>query len=89
MLLKFTLILFFLLYFTLYPSLILLLVHIFPYLTICQQVTLASGASNEDLEKAKQQVKDQGGEIVNEFTLIKGFTCVLLPPRLPPTTTKR
>ncbi|EAT86927.1 hypothetical protein HBI56_138230 [Parastagonospora nodorum] len=37
-------------------------------------ITLAKDASNDDLEKAKQHVKDQGGEIVSEFSLIKGFT---------------
>ncbi|KAI8941564.1 hypothetical protein NX059_002779 [Plenodomus lindquistii] len=37
-------------------------------------VTLNKEASKEDLEQAKQHVKDQGGEIVSEFTLIKGFT---------------
>ncbi|KAL5117816.1 hypothetical protein ACEQ8H_004290 [Pleosporales sp. CAS-2024a] len=37
-------------------------------------VTLAKDASDEDLEKAKQHVRDQGGEIVSEFSLIKGFT---------------
>lgn len=38
------------------------------------QVTLAKDAPVEELEKAKQHVKDQGGEIVSEFSLIKGFT---------------
>ncbi|KAF2034281.1 hypothetical protein EK21DRAFT_57043 [Setomelanomma holmii] len=37
-------------------------------------VTLAKDASDSDLDKAKQHVKDQGGEIVSEFSLIKGFT---------------
>ncbi|KAJ4353658.1 uncharacterized protein N0V89_005388 [Didymosphaeria variabile] len=37
-------------------------------------VTLKSGASPEELDKAKQKVQDQGGKITNEFTLIKGFT---------------
>ncbi|KAH7371383.1 hypothetical protein BKA66DRAFT_469699 [Pyrenochaeta sp. MPI-SDFR-AT-0127] len=37
-------------------------------------VTLNKDASKDDLEKAKQHVKDQGGEIVSEFSLIKGFT---------------
>lgn len=41
------------------------------------QVTLAKDAPHEELEKAKQHVKDQGGKIVHEFTLIKGFTYVL------------
>ncbi|KAJ4364652.1 hypothetical protein N0V83_009249 [Neocucurbitaria cava] len=37
-------------------------------------VTLNKDASKDDLDKAKQHVKDQGGEIVSEFSLIKGFT---------------
>ncbi|KAF2127605.1 hypothetical protein P153DRAFT_52284 [Dothidotthia symphoricarpi CBS 119687] len=37
-------------------------------------VTLAKDAPHEELDKAKQHVKDQGGKIVHEFTLIKGFT---------------
>jgi hypothetical protein len=37
-------------------------------------VTLKSGASTEELEKAKKTVTDQGGKIINEFTLVKGFT---------------
>jgi hypothetical protein len=45
--------------------------------TDASQITLAKDAAPEDLEKAKQQVKDQGGKIVHEFTLIKGFTYVL------------
>ncbi|CBX99097.1 hypothetical protein LEMA_P083360.1 [Plenodomus lingam JN3] len=40
-------------------------------------VTLNKDASASDLEQAKQHVKDQGGEIVSEFTLIKGFTAKL------------
>lgn len=40
-------------------------------------VTLNKDASPEDLEQAKQQIRDQGGEIVSEFTLIKGFTARL------------
>jgi hypothetical protein len=42
------------------------------------QITLAKDASDSELEKAKQHVKDQGGEIVSEFSLIKGFTYVTL-----------
>jgi hypothetical protein len=30
-----------------------------------RKITLAKDASNDDLEKAKQHVKDQGGEIVS------------------------
>ncbi|KAH7385538.1 hypothetical protein DE146DRAFT_667360 [Phaeosphaeria sp. MPI-PUGE-AT-0046c] len=37
-------------------------------------ITLAKDASHDELDKAKQHVKDQGGKIVSEFTLIKGFT---------------
>lgn len=40
------------------------------------QISLKDGASPEELEKAKQTVKDQGGSIKHEFTLIKGFTYV-------------
>ncbi|KAF2010431.1 hypothetical protein BU24DRAFT_427561 [Aaosphaeria arxii CBS 175.79] len=37
-------------------------------------VTLKSGASPDELEAAKKKVTDQGGKIINEFSLIKGFT---------------
>ncbi|KAK8223230.1 hypothetical protein HDK90DRAFT_499808 [Phyllosticta capitalensis] len=37
-------------------------------------VTLKEGASEEELQKAKKTVKEQGGKIINEFKLIKGFT---------------
>ncbi|KAL1987815.1 hypothetical protein VTN96DRAFT_2218 [Rasamsonia emersonii] len=37
-------------------------------------VTLKKDASPEELEKAKQQAKEQGGVIKHEYTLIKGFT---------------
>ncbi|PNS21065.1 hypothetical protein CAC42_3402 [Sphaceloma murrayae] len=37
-------------------------------------VSLKDGASTTELDKAKKQVTDQGGKIVNEFKLIKGFT---------------
>ncbi|KAF2736787.1 hypothetical protein EJ04DRAFT_510890 [Polyplosphaeria fusca] len=37
-------------------------------------VTLKSGASPSELESAKKKVTDEGGKIINEFTLIKGFT---------------
>ncbi|KAJ9660109.1 hypothetical protein H2198_002806 [Neophaeococcomyces mojaviensis] len=37
-------------------------------------VTLKENASAQELDKAKQKAKDQGGEIKHEFTLIKGFT---------------
>jgi hypothetical protein len=37
-------------------------------------VTLKKDSSPEELEKAKEQVKEQGGTIKHEYTLIKGFT---------------
>ncbi|KAF2265898.1 hypothetical protein CC78DRAFT_615454 [Lojkania enalia] len=37
-------------------------------------VTLNKDAPAEKLDAAKKQAVDQGGKIVNEFTLIKGFT---------------
>jgi len=37
-------------------------------------VTLKEGASPEELNKAKEKSKSEGGEIKHEFTLIKGFT---------------
>ncbi|KAE8335631.1 hypothetical protein BDV24DRAFT_143317 [Aspergillus arachidicola] len=37
-------------------------------------VTLKKGSSPEELEKAKEQVRQQGGTIKHEYTLIKGFT---------------
>ncbi|OCL05859.1 hypothetical protein AOQ84DRAFT_390585 [Glonium stellatum] len=37
-------------------------------------VTLKQGATDDDLQKAKKEVTDQGGKIVNEFKLVKGFT---------------
>ncbi|TKA83915.1 hypothetical protein B0A55_00179 [Friedmanniomyces simplex] len=37
-------------------------------------VSLKDGASADQLDAAKKQVTDQGGKIVNEFKLIKGFT---------------
>ncbi|KAE8379899.1 hypothetical protein BDV26DRAFT_258464 [Aspergillus bertholletiae] len=42
-------------------------------------VTLKKDSPHEELEKAKQQVKNQGGTIKHEYTLIKGFT-VEYPP---------
>ncbi|KAI5302165.1 hypothetical protein KEM56_000967 [Ascosphaera pollenicola] len=36
-------------------------------------VTLKPDAPKEELEKAKEEVKAQGGTISHEFTLIKGF----------------
>ncbi|KAK3636485.1 hypothetical protein LTR17_014694 [Elasticomyces elasticus] len=37
-------------------------------------VSLKDGASAEQLDAAKKQVTEQGGKIINEFKLIKGFT---------------
>ncbi|MCJ1282215.1 hypothetical protein MMC26_001538 [Xylographa opegraphella] len=37
-------------------------------------VTLKENASPEELSKAKETAKSQGGEITHEFSLIKGFT---------------
>ncbi|KAG9195424.1 hypothetical protein G6011_00545 [Alternaria panax] len=37
-------------------------------------ITLKKDAPKEELDAAKKHVTDQGGKIVNEFTLIKGFT---------------
>ncbi|KAI4126676.1 MAG: hypothetical protein LQ347_004867 [Umbilicaria vellea] len=37
-------------------------------------VTLKEGASPEELSKAKDTARSQGGDIKHEFTLIKGFT---------------
>ncbi|USP75672.1 hypothetical protein yc1106_02946 [Curvularia clavata] len=57
-------------------------VSIYPYVLIKKhhmltppvQITLKKDAPKEELEAAKKKVTDQGGKIVNEFTLIKGFT---------------
>ncbi|KAL8990878.1 MAG: hypothetical protein Q9169_008009 [Polycauliona sp. 2 TL-2023] len=37
-------------------------------------ITLKDGAAADQLSKAKDTAKEQGGEIKHEFTLIKGFT---------------
>ena len=37
-------------------------------------VTLKKDAPPDELEKAKQQARDEGGTIRHEYTLIKGFT---------------
>ncbi|KAF7505034.1 hypothetical protein GJ744_001488 [Endocarpon pusillum] len=42
-------------------------------------VTLKESAPEDELKKAKDKCKEQGGEIKHEFTLIKGFT-VEFPP---------
>ncbi|RMY35420.1 hypothetical protein D0866_04619 [Hortaea werneckii] len=39
-----------------------------------QQVSLKEGASADQLDAAKKQCSDQGGKIVHEFKLVKGFT---------------
>jgi len=39
-------------------------------------VTLKENASPEELNKAKDKAKADGGTIKHEFTLIKGFTYV-------------
>ncbi|KAI1201377.1 hypothetical protein F5X97DRAFT_290339 [Nemania serpens] len=36
-------------------------------------VTLKDGATPEEIAEAKQHVKDQGGKITHEYSLIKGF----------------
>jgi hypothetical protein len=42
-------------------------------------VTLKENASADELTKAKEKAKSDGGEIKHEFTLIKGFTSVRHP----------
>ncbi|PLB55821.1 hypothetical protein P170DRAFT_506333 [Aspergillus steynii IBT 23096] len=37
-------------------------------------VTLKKDSPPEELQKAKEQVKKEGGSIKHEYTLIKGFT---------------
>ncbi|KAF1942232.1 hypothetical protein EJ02DRAFT_444188 [Clathrospora elynae] len=37
-------------------------------------ITLKKDAPKEELDAAKKHVTDQGGKIVHEFSLIKGFT---------------
>jgi hypothetical protein len=44
--------------------------------TDISQVTLKENASPEELNKAKDKAKADGGTIKHEFTLIKGFTYV-------------
>jgi len=44
------------------------------------QVTLKENASPEELNKAKEKAKIDGGVIKHEFTLIKGFTSVEANP---------
>jgi predicted enzyme related to lactoylglutathione lyase len=44
------------------------------------KITLKKDAPKEQLDAAKKHVTDQGGKIVNEFTLIKGFTYVSALP---------
>lgn len=47
------------------------------------QVTAKDDASADDVAALKQHVKDQGGEITHEYTLIKGFAYVLPSAPLP------
>ncbi|KAK3172861.1 hypothetical protein OEA41_006186 [Lepraria neglecta] len=37
-------------------------------------ITLKQGAAPEQIDKAKESARQQGGTIKHEFTLIKGFT---------------
>ncbi|KAM3423722.1 hypothetical protein BST61_g1134 [Cercospora zeina] len=37
-------------------------------------VSLQKGADSQYYDTAKKQVEEQGGKIVNEFKLVKGFT---------------
>lgn len=43
---------------------------------------MKENASADELQKAKDKAKSDGGEIKHEFTLIKGFTYVSFPKRL-------
>ncbi|KAI9789404.1 MAG: hypothetical protein M1816_006064 [Peltula sp. TS41687] len=43
-------------------------------MTMSYNVTLKENASPEELEKAKDEAKKQGGNITNEFTLTPGFS---------------
>jgi hypothetical protein len=47
---------------------------VYHVLTVISKVTLKENASPEELTKAKDKAKADGGEIKHEFTLIKGFT---------------
>jgi hypothetical protein len=38
------------------------------------KITLKDGVSKEELDIAKQKVKDQGGSIGHEYVIIPGFT---------------
>ncbi|KAF2456222.1 hypothetical protein BDY21DRAFT_348269 [Lineolata rhizophorae] len=42
-------------------------------------VTLKEGASPDQLDAAKKAVADQGGKVVHEYKLIKGFTAEFPP----------
>lgn len=50
--------------------------HLWHAATYTHQVTLKENASPDELQKAKEKAKSDGGEIKHEFTLIKGFTSV-------------
>ncbi|KAK3306559.1 uncharacterized protein B0T15DRAFT_527562 [Chaetomium strumarium] len=39
-------------------------------------VTCKQDATAEDVERVKQQVRDQGGQIGHEYALIKGFQAI-------------
>ena len=43
-------------------------------LTKVIKITLKEDAPPEELQKAKDKAKSEGGDIKHEFTLIKGFT---------------
>ncbi|KAI0394347.1 hypothetical protein F5Y17DRAFT_457985 [Xylariaceae sp. FL0594] len=43
------------------------------YEVIANLVTLKDDATDEQVAQTKQQVKDQGGKITKEYTIIKGF----------------
>ncbi|KAI1914955.1 hypothetical protein LOZ53_000565 [Ophidiomyces ophidiicola] len=45
-------------------------------------VTLKKEATNEDLEKAKEEARKTGGTIRHEYKLIKGFTYEHLIPSI-------
>ncbi|RPA85989.1 hypothetical protein BJ508DRAFT_322136 [Ascobolus immersus RN42] len=39
--------------------------------------TLKPDCSDEEVQKFKDSIKNAGGKITNEYTLIKGFSCEL------------
>ncbi|KAF2168119.1 hypothetical protein M409DRAFT_21566 [Zasmidium cellare ATCC 36951] len=42
-------------------------------------VSLKKDADAAQLDQAKKQVSDQGGKVVNEYKLVKGFTYAYAP----------